>query len=172
MLIELKAGEVVCVIQGAHQTRPCPNFHLHVLPFRPVKALEAEPQAHAHLHFHGGRLDRNSAPGMASSAGGAAAPPPAGPPPFASKKPFAACPPGLVAPLAYLSCSVTHVLCACVGYRAKALGYMIWSVPCKGLVAPLAFLSCSVTHVVCACLGYRAKVLKHMVHSICPTRFR
>ena len=53
-----------------------------------------------HLHFHGGRVDRNSSP-VGSPAPG---PPPAGPPlppPSCGLKPWAAKPPGFVAPKAY-----------------------------------------------------------------------
>ena len=75
---------------------------------------EAKPPngMYPYLQFQGARVDRNSAPWISSSAAAdGCAPPPAGPAPLISKKPLAACPPGLVAPLAYLSCSVTHVLC-------------------------------------------------------------
>ncbi len=61
----------------------------------------------AHLQTQGGRVARNARP-TASPSVFLAGPPAAAPP--APAKPFSAKPPGLVAPSAYFSCSVTHVV--------------------------------------------------------------
>lgn len=65
----------------------------------------------AHLHFQGGREARNSKPvgSEADAVGPAAAP-------LVLLKPWAANPPGLVAPSAYFSCSVTHWVWVCRAY--------------------------------------------------------